>query len=262
MTSPRLLLAASAAAALAVALALYLLAGAGGSVVVRVFADRTLQAPLEEIVSGFVAEECRGCKVAWVWGSSGYALSQLEIQGGGDLYVADADYFPRLGVERGLLEPWSLRVVGYIHLVLVVPEGNPLGLKGVKDALERPGVTLALGNPEHVSAGVIAREALEEAGLWGLVEELVREGKVVYAASASEAAAMVAEGIVDAAVTFNVYTVLMGDEIDAVEDPLVSAKRVPVVVALPVERGPVAEALYRYVIENSEVFWRYGVEPP
>ena len=260
MASWRLAAAASLAAALM--LAAYLASGQDGGGTVRIFADRTLQAPLEEIVGGFLEEECGGCRVAWVWGSSGYALSRLEIQGGGDLYVADADYFPRLGVERGLLEPWSLRVVGYIRLVLVVPEGNPLGLRGVVDALERPGVTLAVGNPDHVSAGVITREALEEAGLWGLVEGLVRSGKVVYAASASEAAALVAEGIVDAAITFNVYTVLMGDRLDSVEDPLVSSVRVPVVVALPVERGPHAEALYRYVVERAEVFWRYGVEPP
>ncbi len=34
------------------------------------------------------------------------------------------------------------------------------------------------------------------------------------------------------------------------------------VVALPLNHGPLAEDLYKYVVSHAYVFWKYGVEPP
>ncbi len=256
------------AAALILAVALFtaasynLLGSSHGEVIVRIYADRTLQKPLEEIVSSFTREECTNCRVAWVWGSSGYALSRLFIDGGGDLYVADDSHFPVKGVEEGLLEPDSMAVVGYIRLTLIVREGNPKNITSLLDALQRPDVVIAVGNPEHVSAGVLARRVFEEAGLAGLMDELVREGRVKYASSAAEAASWVRMGLADAAATFNVYAALWPGELDEVSDPLLAGVKAPVVVALPSSHGPLAEELYMYVVSHAWVFWKYGVEPP
>lgn len=229
---------------------------------IKVFADRTLQKPLEEILSMYVQERCQGCTVKWTWGSSGYALSQLAIEGNGDLYVADDEHFPKKGVQDGLLVPDSLATVGYVRLTLIVKNGNPKNITSLMDALQRPGITVAMGNPEHVSAGVLAWRLFQEANLTGLVEQLVREGKVKYAPSASEAAAWVRAGLVDAAITFHIYAHLYPQDLAEVRDQLLDKVRAPVVVALPTNHSPLAPDLHAYVVAHKDVFWKYGVERP
>ncbi len=229
-----------------------------------VYADRTLQPALEELAEGFtgyMAGRGVSVNVTFVYGSSGFVLSQLRLHGGGDLYVSDDEYFARLGLEEGLLSRDYYTVVGTLRLALVVQEGNPKGVKSLRDALERDDVILALGNPEHVSAGVLADRLLEEAGLKGVVEELVREGRVVYVDSAAQVASRVMLGVVDAGVTFNVYPLLYPDRLDEVEDPLVAGVRAPVVVAVPASHGKYSLELYNYVVSHRDVFYKYGVEP-
>ncbi|WP_148678867.1 molybdate ABC transporter substrate-binding protein [Aeropyrum pernix] len=228
------------------------------AVEVLVFADRTLQAPLEEVLSSFSRE--RGVNVSYVYGSSGFVLAQLELRGNGDLYVSDGWEFAVKGVEEGLLDKEYFTVVGCIRLALIVEKGNPKGVSSLRDALERDDVTVALGNPEHVTAGVLAWRLLEELGLEEAAVKGIGDGRVVLVDSASQAAYYVATGLADAAVTFNVYTVLMGDKVEEVYDGAVASVKAPVVVALPVNRGPLAEDLFRFVVEHSYVFADYGVE--
>jgi len=237
--------------------------GGPETVEMYIYADRTLQAPLEALLEGFKREMLlEGFNVEYrlFYGSSGFALSQLELRGHGDLYVADGLHFALIGVEKGLLDPESLEVIGYIHLALLVPEGNPKGIEGLMDALGRGDVRMAVGNPEHVTAGVLAFQLFRSLGLEEEVWRLVGEGRIVLAGSASEAANLVLTGAVDAALTFNVYEALNPDKLDSVPDPTVESVRAEVVVALPAERGPLAEKLYTYILENRRVFAGYGVE--
>jgi ABC-type molybdate transport system substrate-binding protein len=236
----------------------------GEAYVVRIYADRTLQVPLEAVVGEFVESmRARGVEVRvdYVYGSSGFALSQLEIAGSGDLYVADGMHYALLGVEKGVLDPGSLEAIGVVRLALVVAEGNPKGIMGLMDALERGDVRVAVGNPEHVTAGVLAWSLFRELGIEDYVWSLVSQGRVVLADSAFQAANLVKLGVVDAAITFNVYLALYPDELDEVYDPAVASVRDYVVVALPASRGPLAEELYMFVLERREVFYRFGVEP-
>ncbi len=236
----------------------------GDTAVIVIYADRTLSAPLEEVVEKFVEAKRRqgvNVEVKYVYGSSGFALSQLEIAGRGDFYLADGMVYARLGVEKGLLDASTLKPIGVIRLALVVAEGNPKGVEGLRDALERGDVRLAIGNPEHVTAGYLAWRLLEREGLSALAESLVEEGRIVLADSASHAANLVMLGVVDAAITFNVYAMLYPDMLDEVYDPMVASVRDYVVIALPSSRGPLADELYEFLLSNLDVFYRYGVEP-
>ena len=230
-----------------------------------VYADRTLQAPLEEIArmySGELAKEGVNVNITFIYGSSGYVLSQLELKGYGDLYVSDDSHFASLGVERGLLDPDTYREVGYIRLVLLVSEGNPRNISSLEDALGRSDVRIAVGNPEHVSAGILAFKVFREHGVADIVDRLVREGRIIYVKSAAEAASYVMIGLADAAISFNVYEAIHPDKLDIVEDPWLADVRAPVVVAVPVNHGDYSMGFYSFVLEHREVFSRYGVYVP
>ena len=257
----------ASAAVLAAAILAYMTYGLGGQehVMMTIYADRTLQPALEEIVKDFkeyMAEKGVMVEVTFVYGSSGYALSQLKLHGRGDLYVADDEYFALIGVKEGVLDGDTLAELGYIRLTLVVPEGNPKGLSSLVEALNRSDVRVAFGNPEHVSAGVLASRLISELGLSGVLEELARSGRVIYVNSAAEAASYVMMGLADAAVTFNVYVTLYPDKLDEVRDPVFSDYTAPVVIAVPVNHGPYAYELYEYVKSHAEVMRKYGVEVP
>lgn len=225
------------------------------------FVDRTLQEPIEELASSFekqVESWGKSVEVSVVYGSSGYVLSQLEMLGRGDLYVSDDVHFALIGVEKGLLDNSSLAVVGYVKLGLVILSGNPKDVTSIADALSRSDVKIALGNPEHVSAGILARKVMEKWRLWSQVEEGVREGRVFYAESAAKAASYVRMGIADVAVTFTIFAYRY-DDLEVLEDPILGETVAPVIVALPTNRGALAEDFYSYVLNNREVFYKYGV---
>ena len=260
---PHVLLLLFTLAALVGGAALYF-QGGNDNVVLTIYADRTLQPALEEIVGDYVdllASQGVNVEVKYIYGSSGFALSQLELAGSGDLYVADGLHYAMIGVEKGVLDGDSVKKIGVIRLALIVAEGNPKGIKGLSDALTRPDVKLAVGNPEHVTAGVLAWRLFDDIGVKGKVEQLVGEGRVVVVESAFQAANLVVLGVVDAALTFNIYNTLYPSELDEVYDPQVASVRDYVVVALPSSRGPLAEDLYTFVLENAGVFYKYGVEP-
>ncbi len=242
----------------------YTLTPRGGVERLVIYADRTLQAPLEELASGYIEymrREGVNVNITFVLGSSGYVLSQLKLHGFGDLYVSDDRHFALIGVREGILDNESYREIGYIRLALLVEKGNPLGVKSLRDALDR-GLVIAVGNPEHVSAGVLADRVFREAGLSSLVQRLIREGKIVYVDSAAQAASRVLMGTADAAITFNIYTRLYPDGLEEVHDPLLASVRAPVVVAVPASHGEYSWSLYSYVLEHVDVFYKYGVEPP
>ncbi len=237
----------------------------GADATLIVYADRTLQAPLEEIASMYSSRLARdgvSVNITFVYGSSGYVLSQLELKGYGDLYVSDDSYFASLGIEKGLLDPGTYKEIGYIKLVLLVSEGNPKNITSLGEALSRSDVRIAIGNPEHVSAGILAFKVFREHGVADTVDMLVRDGRVIYVKSAAEAASYVMIGLADAAISFNIYEAMHPDKLDIVEDPWLADVKAPVVVVVPVSHGDYSMDFYRFVLEHREVFSKYGVYVP
>jgi len=230
-----------------------------------VYSDRTLEPPLIELARMFkeyMASKGINVNITFIYGSSGYALSQLKLHGYGDLYVADDRHFAEVGLREGLLDNKYYNIIGYLHLTLIVGEGNPLNITSLKDALSRDGITIALGNPEHVSAGILAMRLLDKLGYSPLIDSLVREGRIIYVNSAAEAASSVRLGVADAALTFNIYPELDPNGLDVVYDPLVENVSAPVVVAIPVNHGSYSIEFYRFIVDNRGVFERYGVDVP
>ena len=85
--------------------------------------------------------------------------------------------------------------------VLVVAQDSPLALEatpgfGLAEALARSGSRLALGDPDHVPAGLYAKAALQSLGLWDRVAPRIAAAAHVRAALALVERGAAAAGVV------------------------------------------------------------------
>ena len=172
------------------------------------YVDKTLKPLLDEASSDFNNNQT--IRFKFVYGSSGYVLSQLNLTKEGDIYGSDDYTFAKLAVKKGLVYPDTIKIIGYLTLGIIVEKNNPNNIKGLDDLLyNKTGLIIAIGDPSHVAAGILAKEILESNGLWEILEE---RHKVVYAASAADAANMVKAGSADVALTFSIFYYLDKNE--------------------------------------------------
>ncbi len=147
------------------------------------------------------------------------------------------------------------------RLVLVVPPDNPGDIESVAD-LSEPFDGLALGDPEHVPAGIYAAAWLRGAGLWKQVENRLRPAVDVRAALA-----YVERGEVDAGLVYFTDARLGDVEVVAQLDPgLHPPIRYPLALIEPEKKGEeLGEEIlrfHRWLLgeEAGAVFRRHGFE--
>lgn len=122
-----------------------------------------------------------------VRGASSALARQLELGAPGDLFVsANTRWMDHLDAAGALADRRDLLAN---TLVVVGPAGTPPA-DSAAAALDGLGADrLAVGDPDHVPAGLYARQALTELGLWASVEP-----RLARAADARAALALVERG--------------------------------------------------------------------
>ncbi len=152
---------------------------------------------MEEIAAQFERE--RGTKVRIIFGGAGTLLTQIELSGKGEVFLAGApDYFV-LGERRKVLIEGSEQVVAYLIPEIITPAGNPAGIYSLED-LARPEVKVAIGNPESIALGLYGIEILQENGLL----EKVLKNVVTFAGNCSKLVNLAALRQVDAVIGWRV----------------------------------------------------------
>jgi molybdate transport system substrate-binding protein len=224
---------------------------------VIVFAAASLTDALGEIGRKYEAEG-KGRIVASFASSSDLAR-QIEHGAPADLFLsADeqwADYLDR----RGLIEKGSRLDLLSNELVLVAPAGNAVELPiaaGFPLAAALGDGRLAVGDPDHVPAGIYARQALESLGVWTSVE-----GRLARAGSVRAALLFVERGDCPLGIVYRS---------DALSDPKVrvigtfpAGSHLPVVypaARLTGRNSPAALQFLRYLSspEAAAIFKKYG----
>lgn len=147
---------------------------------VTIFAAASLTDALGEIGKLYEAQG-KGHIVASFASSSDLAR-QIEHGAPADLFIsADRQWADYLD-QRGLIEKGSLVTLLSNDLVLVAPVGSAVKLEIGPDfplAAALGDGRLAVGDPDHVPAGIYARQALDSLGVWSSVEgRLARAGSV------------------------------------------------------------------------------------
>ena len=177
-----------------------------------VFCAAGLRLPVEEIARDY--QEEFGVPVQLQYGGSSTLLSQIEIAGVGDLYLAGDDGYTDLAHEKGLVD--ERLPVARMRPVLAVQKGNPKKIAGIADLL-RDDVRVCLGNPDQAAIGQETRRLLKDSGQWEAVEKHVtRRG--VFKPTVPEVANDVKLGAVDVGIVWDA-TCAQYPELQAVRTP-------------------------------------------
>jgi len=132
-----------------------------------VFAAASTSGAIGEIARTYSARGLGEVDVAFA--SSSTLARQIAAGAPADAYISATPQWMDYLSDRKTLAPDSRRDLVGNRLVLVTPNGRPLSVPLRTDfpLIETmDGKPLAMGDPDHVPAGMYARAALESLGLW------------------------------------------------------------------------------------------------
>lgn len=124
-----------------------------------IFAGAAGKPPTEEAAKAF--EKKTGVKVYLTFGGSGFVLSQMTLAKQGDIYFPGSSDFMEIAKKKGLVYPETEKYAVYLVPAINVQKGNPKGIKTLVD-LTKPGLRVAIANPEGVCVGLYAVEIIEK----------------------------------------------------------------------------------------------------
>lgn len=247
---------------LAVLLAVSLVAGCGGKKdeSPHFYAAASLTDVAQELVETWLEN---GGEVVPVLASSSTLARQIREGAPAALFLPAnqqwMDYLVR-ETER-VISSSRLDLLGN-RLALIVPPGNPADVSEIADLTGRGVRDIALGDPEHVPAGIYAAAWLEAAALWPKVM-----GKLRPAGDVRAALAWVERGEVDAGLVYLTDARIGDVEVVALLDPaLIPPIRYPLALIAPEDSGVPTEAalaFHRWLQgdEASAIFSRHGFQP-
>jgi molybdate transport system substrate-binding protein len=166
-----------------------------------VYAGAASKPPTEEAAKLF--EQKTGIKVDLVIGGSGYVLSQMKLAKQGDIYFPGSSDYMEKAKREGDVFADSEKVIVYLVPSINVVKGNALGIRTLKD-LTRPGIRVAIANPEAVCVGAYAVEIIEST-LTADEKAAFKRNIVNYAESCEKTATVISLKMADAVIGWSVF---------------------------------------------------------
>lgn len=166
--------------------------------------------PMNELCSQFT--EQTGIKFATTVAGSEYHLPLIKTTHEGDIFVTHDPYLDYVRDANCLLDDVH---VGYVRPVLAVQPGNPKGIRSIED-LTRPGVKVALSNPEYSTCGEMVFALLEKKGIKDAVMKNV-ENRLLK--GHPELCNLLKTKTVDAIITWNGVAHTFRDSVEVVPTP-------------------------------------------
>lgn len=157
--------------------------------------------PTEEAVTLY--EKKTGVKVDLVIGGSGSVLSQMKLAKQGDIYFPGSSDYMEKAKRDGDVFAETEKVIVYLVPAINVQKGNPRQIRTLHD-LTRPGLKVAIANPENVCVGAYAVEIIEKEFSPDQKAALARN-LVNYTESCEKTATAVSLKMVDAVIGWRVF---------------------------------------------------------
>ena len=223
-----------------------------------VFAGSASQPPTEEAAKAF--EKKTGIHVDLVFGGSGYVLSQMKLTHQGDLYFpGSSDYMEKAKREK-LVDPVTEKTVVYLVPSINVRRGNPKKIHSLQD-LTRPGIKVAIANPEGVCVGAYAVEILEK-NFTPKQKEAFRKNLVNYTSSCSKTANAISLKQADAILGWRVFEKWNPQLIETIplkRDQVARIGYIPIAVSVYSKHPKLAEKFIDFLLspEGRAIFAKY-----
>jgi molybdate transport system substrate-binding protein len=166
-----------------------------------VYAGAASKPPTEEAARLY--EHKTGVKVELVFGGSGYVLSQMKLAKQGDLYFPGSSDYMEKAKRDGDVFADSEKVIVYLVSAINVLKGNPRDIRTLKDLI-RPGVKVAIANPEGVCVGAYAVEIIERE-FTAAEKGAFRSNLVNYTESCEKTATAISLKMADAVIGWSVF---------------------------------------------------------
>jgi len=226
---------------------------------VTLFAAASMTNALEEVISRF--KEAEGIQVNPVYAASSALARQISRGAPADIYISANSKWMDYLQQQGMVEPSNRSNLVLNQLVLVTARNNDAGQIRLDSSLNLEslldGGRMAMADPDHVPAGIYARQALQSLGLWQQAANRITRSHNVRSALALVERGEAPIGIVyrtDALVSQNVRQV--AEFPDDSHEPI----EYPVALVTESAEKPSSLAFFRFLQspEAAEVFHRYG----
>jgi len=229
---------------------------------VRVFAAASLTGALGEIAALY--ENHHGTRISTVFASSSTLAKQVINGAPADIYISANEGWMDQVEKSGLLISTSRRNLLANRLSLIAPSTQPditVDLSGRNTILQAlNGGRLAMGDPDHVPAGMYGKAALTTLGQWQSLKDHVAAASDVRAALAFVERGEVTLGIVYASDVVNrpkVFEVLKFPQ----------SSHPPIVYPVAMIRGKRSQSAQQFFgfLQSDEarvIFVRYGFSKP
>jgi molybdate transport system substrate-binding protein len=158
-----------------------------------VYAASSLTDALRTVADAYRPEGSVELQVSF--GASGMLARQIANGAPADIFLSANTSWVDWLAERELCEPGTRQVILRNSLVVVAPRGGGHGITQLAELAELPRVALA--NTRIAPAGIYARQALENSGLWASLQ-----GKIVEAETARATLSLVERGEADAGIVY------------------------------------------------------------
>ncbi len=255
---------------------LLLSASANAADSLLIFAGAATVPPTTDAAKAF--EQKTGTKVEVVFGGSGYVLSQMKLAKQGDLYFPGSSDYMEIAKRDGDVLPETEKVIVYVVPAINVQKGNPHDIKGLKDLL-KPGLRVAIANPEGVCVGAYAVEIFEKE-LTPEQREQLKQNIKNYTGSCEQTATAISLKLADAVIGWRVFQYWDPERIETIPLPQEVIPRIgyiPIAISkfsknpkraqqfIDFVAGPEGQAIYakyNYFAEPEAAFkWIGAVKP-
>jgi len=203
---------------------------AGAVEALLVYAGAASKPPTEDAVKLY--EQKTGTKVELVFGGSGYVLSQMKLARQGDIYFPGSSDYMEKAKRDGHVFPGTEKVIVYLVSAINVQKGNPHNIRTLSD-LTRPGIKVAIANPEGVCVGAYAVEIIEKA-FTPAEKSVFRKNLVNYTESCEKTATAISLRMADAVIGWRVFEDWDPSRIETVplpKDQIVRIGYIPIAVS-------------------------------
>lgn len=220
-----------------------------------VYSSDCMQSAMIEMGQKFEKE--RGIKVEYVFGGSGPLWKEINEWKQGDVFISGSEDYAKKAKAQGYFETYHL--VAYHKMAIIVPKGNPAGIKGLHD-LMNDSVRVGMGDPRVTAMGKLAAEIFKEANV---SERILDNNIVLEESNCADIVPTLTNGEVDVAV--NCIGSTHGvDNVTLIDIPSeVNTVKIPIGVLTFSNNKEIANQFVDFVVsdEGRALFERYGFGP-